>query len=265
MLTLHFEGWLECRLATDPDPTDEPRGVSGWTFAVAGEPDLDRTLRLQPDGAVNRRYGPPVGVAVRRVSLFGQDVPGHPLLGAPLELLDGPVFEGRNGIAAEDAEEPIVPFHPRIRQGGITLRREHRDPRTGDIIQDRPIGFSRVPTKVADALGIADPRAYRTHRAEQLSDALATATDPIERAALTKRLRDIERGVGTIAEAALRFALPYRIVLAGPWVEIRDRDSALQGVVETSEWIADFWVGAWDADALCAYMQGRFELPFRPA
>src|SRR5829696_4122045 len=120
MLTLHFEGWLECRLATDPDPTDEPRGVSGWTFAVAGEPDLDRTLRLQPEGAVNRRFGPTVGVAVRRVELFGEDVPDHRLVGATVELLDGPVFEGRNGISAEDAEEPIVPFHPRIRQAGIT-------------------------------------------------------------------------------------------------------------------------------------------------
>src|SRR3712207_1058344 len=100
MLSLKFEGWFECRLATDPDPTDEPRGVSGWTFAVAGEPDLDRIIRLQPQGAVNRPFGPPVGVRVTAVSVNGEQVTDHPLQGAPVELLDDPVFEGRNGIVA---------------------------------------------------------------------------------------------------------------------------------------------------------------------
>ncbi len=37
MLVVNFAGWFQCRLATDPDPTDEPRGVSGFTFALAGE------------------------------------------------------------------------------------------------------------------------------------------------------------------------------------------------------------------------------------
>ena len=33
-LYLHFEGYFQCRLATDPDPTREPRGVSGYTYAL---------------------------------------------------------------------------------------------------------------------------------------------------------------------------------------------------------------------------------------
>ena len=65
MIALAFDGWAECRLATDPDPSDEPRGVSGWTFAVAGEPDLDRIIRLQPEHAVARVLAPPRGVGGR--------------------------------------------------------------------------------------------------------------------------------------------------------------------------------------------------------
>ena len=49
MLTLRFSGWVSCRLATDPDPFDDPRGnLSGFRqLAYAGEPDLDRTIRFQ--------------------------------------------------------------------------------------------------------------------------------------------------------------------------------------------------------------------------
>ena len=66
MIEIHFEGWFECRLATDPDPTDEPRGVSGWTYALAGEPDLDRIIRTQPMGTVSRRFGPNPRCRLRR-------------------------------------------------------------------------------------------------------------------------------------------------------------------------------------------------------
>ena len=45
LVVCSFTGWVQVRLATNPDPTDEPRGVSGYTFALPGEPDLDRVLR----------------------------------------------------------------------------------------------------------------------------------------------------------------------------------------------------------------------------
>ena len=73
MLILNFEGYFQMRMATDPDPTDEKRGISGYTFALAGEPDLDAKIHLQPDedGVWERKFGPPgtpgpcVGVKVK--------------------------------------------------------------------------------------------------------------------------------------------------------------------------------------------------------
>src|SRR5262245_48417426 len=131
MLKLSFSGWLQCRLATDPDPTDDPRGVSGWTYALAGEPDLDRVIRTQPAGATIRSFGPAVDVRVRRVVIDDQNVDTHPLQSASVMLLSGAAFEGRNGIASEDTEEPIFPFHVCVESGRIRLEREFREISTG--------------------------------------------------------------------------------------------------------------------------------------
>ena len=49
LLAIEFEGYFMCRLATDPDPTNERRGASGYTMAIAGEPDMDQAIRLQLD------------------------------------------------------------------------------------------------------------------------------------------------------------------------------------------------------------------------
>ena len=57
-LLLQFEGWFQCRLATDPDPTWEPRGVSGYTRAVGRESNFDGVLYLQKEDIpdVDRNY-----------------------------------------------------------------------------------------------------------------------------------------------------------------------------------------------------------------
>jgi hypothetical protein len=48
-LTINFEGYWQCRQATDPDPSEDPRGVSGYTYAIGDESDLDLIIRLQTD------------------------------------------------------------------------------------------------------------------------------------------------------------------------------------------------------------------------
>jgi hypothetical protein len=124
-----FSGWFQCRLPTDPDPSDEPRGVSGYVRAVAGEPDLDRVIRLQPVGATPRSHCPTIGVTVVRV--FGDPRHGpdeHPLVGAAVDLLDDAKFEGRNHILAEDGFEAVVPCHLRIKKDGFVVQRRFADP-----------------------------------------------------------------------------------------------------------------------------------------
>ena len=63
-LRLDFEGWCQCRLATDPDLYDHPRGLSGWTFAVGSEPNRDRIIQLQAPVAPCS-FGPTIGLTVR--------------------------------------------------------------------------------------------------------------------------------------------------------------------------------------------------------
>src|ERR671932_686177 len=162
MLNLNFEGWFQCRLATDPDPSDEPRGVSGWTFALAGEPDLDRVLRLQPHGAVPRVLSPPIGVFVTEVHVDGRKVARHALHGAAVDLLDNPVFDGRNGLGAEDGLEPILPFHLQVSGNEVTLARRHTNPDSGEWVATTPIP-GRVPWDVAERFGVGNDAGWRRY------------------------------------------------------------------------------------------------------
>src|ERR1700730_1603882 len=136
MMTLKFSGWFQCRLATDPDPSDEPRGVSGFTFALPGEPDLDRIIRFQPQGTAYRCCCPPIGVHIKGVYEDGCKIDDHPLAGADVDLLHDPKFLGENGIIVQ-YNEPIVPFHLCISKGELRLSRPHADdelfPFEGDL------------------------------------------------------------------------------------------------------------------------------------
>jgi hypothetical protein len=279
MLTLNFEGWFQCRLATDPDPSDDPRGVSGWTFAVAGEEDLDRIIRLQ-EPISPRSHGGEVGVVVRAVSVGGQQIPDHPLVGGRVDLLDEPKFEGRNGIVAEDAAECIDPFHLRITGGGVTLRRKDLlDPQNPErkihevdpsvLRRRQPVEGEAVERAViADATGIMDYVGYRRERKERLEEDLEQMGDPTKQAALRKRIADIDESLDLerrdIRLGILGASLVYRFAIRGP-AEVVDERDALRGVVGTLlPWPVEFWVGGWDADALCGYMRGSLQLPFRP-
>ncbi|WP_296701864.1 hypothetical protein [Algoriphagus sp.] len=46
-LSISFDGYFQCRLATDPDPSNEQRGISGFTYSVAGETLLDPSIWSQ--------------------------------------------------------------------------------------------------------------------------------------------------------------------------------------------------------------------------
>jgi hypothetical protein len=119
-LKINFEGYFLCRLTTDPDPTDEPRGVSGYTLALAGEDNLDNWIQLNPSQQYlkrNFREPGPTLVAKGDINLGvkvtstdpGPAVypPAARLIGLPVNLLSDPKtgvpkFEGRNDIVGSD-------------------------------------------------------------------------------------------------------------------------------------------------------------------
>lgn len=55
-MEIDFEGFWQCRLATDPDPSDEQKGISGFTYAVAGESLLEPSMWSQAKD-IEDRYG----------------------------------------------------------------------------------------------------------------------------------------------------------------------------------------------------------------
>jgi hypothetical protein len=42
-----------------------------------------------------------------------------------------------------------------------------------------------------------------------------------------------------------------------------DQPTVLGGTIDpTTPWSISFWMGAWDPDLLCMYMQGALEIPY---
>ncbi|MEU5836896.1 hypothetical protein ABZ820_24925 [Streptomyces diacarni] len=283
-LRIEFGGWFMCRLATDPDPTDEPRGASGSTFALAGEPDLDRVIVLNdpPPGTV-RSHAPRVGVHVTRAVYGAGQV--TELVGGRVELLDRPRFENRNFVLTTAGREPIVPF--RLRVGGADgrprLERSMAMSRTDPDRQKRPgrrtdvhrlpqrvlqeygaRGFRTDAALVASATGIHDPLADRAERRARLAAELRQpGSTPVRRAALAKRVRELdialrnpsdERVVNLTAVEEFTFPLHGPPVLHAPLSGRLRPDTAVP-------WRVAFWMGGWDADALCGFLRGNLVVP----
>lgn len=259
-LEIDYSGWFQCRLATDPDEFDHKRGEAGWTFAMPGEPDLDRLIRFHGPVAP-RSHGPAVGVYVTAVRMDGADVAATPLTGAPLYLLDCPVFEGRNGEIAPSAQEPIVPFALSIALRGAAIT--GRDPidlaDPTEITRRQPIGFIPNSPVVAAATGILDRAQYRQDRRARLQAELAAETDPTRRRAIEQRIAQL--ALGSIRLTSLGFQLNYAFDLRGPntWID----DAGVLGVPTPAAgavWSVRFWAGGWDADALCGYTLGTLRI-----
>jgi len=140
-LSIHFAGFWQCRLSTDPDPTLERRGTSGYTFSLPRESDFDRIIKTQFDQIPARDFRQPfppylqaaAGAPPRRFGVFVTSVENAPpavadlLSGADLRLLRNPRFELRNEIVGDSINRiapPIVPFDVQISRGDrVYLRR----------------------------------------------------------------------------------------------------------------------------------------------
>jgi hypothetical protein len=261
---LSLAGWCEVRLATNPDPFDETRGVSGWTFALPGEPDLDRIIRFQPSDTVRRWLSPNIGVTIRSVAIGGVTQGANSLVGAEVQLLDNPVFEGRNGVVAGDAEEPILPFHIAVVGANASYRRAMVDPLTGRPELIKSIGGGEKPAELAKA-GVASATAHRLERLQRIEERLATEQNPQMKAGLRKRKKWFDdSGPGPAlmwGPVPASYFVNYDYQLRGAAGTVHDPGGVLPPIDVNAPWRAQLSFGIWDSDTLCAYVTGSLTLP----
>jgi hypothetical protein len=290
MLILDFEGYFQDRMTTDPDPTDEKRGVSGYTFAFAGEPDLDNVVRFQPDepGVFERELGPgggpKVGVTVRRARRDGTDVPQ--LVGGQISFLGMQILE-HNGILVRNDFFIVDPLHVTLTVDGNLLldRFDDLNPdnpamppeqATAAQLQRRqPTTFTHNSQEVANATGLPSPANValienRIQRRKSLEVLLGETTDPVKRAALESRIEQLEvldrwwdLSVGTPTTRPIdRRAAQLALQLSGWNIDMNGEVCAnALGADQTLAWNLQFWFGGWDGDALCAYVKGTWTIP----
>lgn len=290
MLKLSFEGWYQCRLATDPDPTDEPRGLTGPTFAAPGEPDLDRIIRLQNGVALRSPRDQDFGVFVRSVALsttgaegatVTKPIPHHPMINAAVDFIDNPRYHQRNYIIVEGLYSPIDPFVVQVKQGdtllerrdewditqpGLTIKDVYLNPTlAGHRLQEIEV---KAP-ELVEATGITDYIEYWTKRRSDLKSELKNTKDPTKQAALRRRITAIDEteydsGTRVDARQFLGLLSTYTIDVNGV-SKIEDKEGLLGGRVGTSQvWPLTFWMGSYDVDTMCGYLKGTLSLPFYP-
>jgi hypothetical protein len=283
-LILEFRGWAMIRLPTDPDPMDELRGVSGYSFAFGNEPDLDRVVHLQPDpNFTPRSHTPPLGVSV--YSAFVSDGVARTevvaLVGATLDLLDRPMLENRNWTLTLPGFEPIHPFNLKISGHGLTIYREAPfDPKHPDTpVYEVPAdllaaqgarGIEYEPETVGRATGIWDGVAIVTARHKALTEELDALRrhggDPAREAVLIGRIAQLAYGLNnpTDRRVMMRFMVErFGFPMLGKTSVTGDQPAALGGQLDTSQgWSTSFWFGGWDPDLLCCFMEGSLVIPF---
>lgn len=296
-LYLSFEGYFQMRMATDPDPTDEPRGVSGYTFALAGEPDFDNLVHLQADeeGVCERRFGygkndtgPRVGVTVRQAKWYDDatlrysEAPEY--LEARVSFVKAQLTE-RNGIVIRNDLFAIDPLRVQLRKKRGTLvldREDFLDPNnpglpitqaTSEMLERRqPQGLTNNSVEVAKATGLPDASNdscinNRRIRQRNLEELLKHTRKPIERAALATRISQLNilRRWWDLSQSGKpidRRAHQLTLQAYGWDVDINGTVHVNKiGADENTNWPLSFWMGGWDGDALCAYISGYLSIP----
>ena len=282
-LLLQFDGWCLIRLPTDPDPHDETRGISGYTFAFAGEPDLDRIVHLQPPTDIPlRSYSPEVGVFVRNA--MKQDAAGStpiPILeGAKVSLLDNPELQNRNWTLTLPGYEPIVPFHLQIAGDNMVLQKTAplvpADPDMplwqvpqAQIVAHGARGMEYEPETIGHAIGIWNSMQIVQERCTNLQKDLAELKqhngDPIAITALEGRISELQFAIANPTDRrvlARYFVERFGFQMMGDST-VTGETAGLQGTLAAATpWFINFWMGAWDPDLLCCFMQGSLAIPY---
>lgn len=302
-LTINFGGYFMCRIATDPDPSDDPYGTSGYTMALAQEPVLDQVIRLQYDAAAaplrsnplpNLRKQVREGVTVRSVNFDGVPDPDRTkaLAGGRVDLLGSPRFVSTNNTVGSDDTMAFVvePFRLSITHDApldgrtVRVRVEAED----DLIPGKPgvkaveitdpavyaarlSAFAPAPSAAANqAIGVFDEYGYFRDRLRWLREQIASdRTSPAEKEACRSRVYQIEAWGDRVINK-LGFQAVWSHGTNGPQrfdVDPPEAAGALLGgrVITDQAWTVNYWFGGWDGDLLVGYMAGALNVPFVPS
>ncbi|HTQ81308.1 MAG TPA: hypothetical protein VMM92_15020 [Thermoanaerobaculia bacterium] len=303
LLEIQFQGYFLCRLATDPDPTNEERGVSGYTMALVGEDPLDAVIRTQVTPEYARRnlrepaarMGMTIGVNVTAVTFDGAAyAPGAALLGAQVSLegknepFDGPTYDSRNNIVGSDDNMYFVvnPFELAIRGERVSIfAKDYLNPADPEQkiwqIEDPALYARRLPTAVSNSsaevmalLRVFDQFAYFRDRRRYLSERIAElerelADRPADAAQIQARIEALKTRIyqiefwGDRVSSKLAYQLTYQHSVNGP--QSISGLEHLQGQADTEHpWPVTYWFGGWDGDLLTGYMAGTLGIPFLP-
>ncbi len=299
-LRINFEGYWQCRQATDPDPSDEPRGVSGYTFAVGHESDMDQAIYLQREQIPDRDFREPhtenFGVNVTSAELLEEGLEPKRLdlaRGARVFLRPGerdpkklPKFELRNEIIFHELQGiimPICPFNLQIAGDGWQLRREDpldiNDPSlevwqmVEGYARRSPKNFNSISDEVLAAIGIAPAPDYTTafsdyfqRRKQWLALKLAETEDPVEAEGYKTRIWAIDFFTqDQRMESRLGLQAIWDFDIRGQNADISGAESYFGGTIDTTTpWRTSFWMGGFDGDLMRGYMRGDLRVPFTP-
>jgi len=221
---------------------------------------------------------------VNRICVTGPErvyPPAARLLGLPVNLLSDPKagvpkFEGRNDIVGSDDNIAfaIDPFILDITGPSASVRRQDLLPNNLPIWQLPPDTYAdRIghldysdqsnpvgPLEVLQAIGVYDFSAYFAARARWLRDKMAASRDPNEIEQYRTRINAIEF-FGNRIRSRLGLKCDWKFEIGGGST---GTVAGLSGIDTTKPWPIEFWMGGWDADALCGYMRGSLRVPFRP-
>jgi len=301
-LRINFEGYWQCRQATDPDPSDEPRGVSGYTFAVGKESDFDQAICLQRCQIADADFRDPTmgefGVHATGAEIVDAEGNSKPpettnACGAKVYLRPResdksklPKFELRNEIIFHELQGiimPICPFNLEIEGDGWKLRRE--DPldindtsiEIWEMVEGyarrSPKSFNLVSNEVLDAICIKPAPDYPTafsnyfqNRKQWLKLRLAEAVDPIEAESLKTRIWAIDFfSQDQRMESRLGLQAIWDFEIRGVCPDVCGAEDYFRGTIDTDAyWRTYFWMGGFDGDLMRGYMRGHLEVPFSP-
>lgn len=302
-LTLNFGGYFMCRIATDPDPSDDPYGTSGYTMALSHEPVLDQVIRLQYDPVAaplrsnplpNLRKQVREGVTVKSVSFDGvaDAARTKTLLGARVDLLRNPQFISTNNTVGSDDTMAFVvePFHLKIthdapqdgRRVPVLIEAEDNlipgRPNVTAVEIPNPAVYARrmstfAPTPSAaanQAIGVFDEYGYFRDRLRWLREQIAsdrTSTD--EKQACRSRVFQIEAWGDRVINK-LGFQALWSHGTNGLQrfdVDPPEIATELLGgrVIIDQPWTVNYWFGGWDGDLLVGYLGGALNIPFVPS